>query len=291
MENPEVTVVLMPAARVLFVDDEPNIALTMPVILRQHGYDVTGVGSVNEALAQISATPFDVLISDLNIGHPGDGFTVVSAMRRTHPTCITLILTGYPGFDTALEAIRSQVDDYLIKPAPIPNLIKLIEQKLKNPKSGHVVANKRVAQILRERVFEITQRALQEMKSDPLLGALPLADELRIEHTPRTVEELAAMLESTEPEQPRRETIQSAVARGEKRYKQGYSIPQLATCVRLLERAIFDVIHEHMLSLNLSYFMFDLKRLSDMLGLQLEHMLIAYLDEERRSPRLAGQPR
>jgi ActR/RegA family two-component response regulator len=291
VENPEVTVVLMPAARVLFVDDEPNIALTMPVILRQHGYDVTGVGSVNEALAQISATPFDVLISDLNIGHPGDGFTVVSAMRRTHPTCITLILTGYPGFDTALEAIRSQVDDYLIKPAPIPNLIKLIEQKLKNPKSGHVVANKRVAQILRERVFEITQRALQEMKSDPLLGALPLADELRIEHTPRTVEELAAMLESTEPEQPRRETIQSAVARGEKRYKQGYSIPQLATCVRLLERAIFDVIHEHMLSLNLSYFMFDLKRLSDMLGLQLEHMLIAYLDEERRSPRLAGQPR
>jgi ActR/RegA family two-component response regulator len=291
VENPEVTVVLMPAARVLFVDDEPNIALTMPVILRQHGYDVTGVGSVNEALAQISATPFDVLISDLNIGHPGDGFTVVSAMRRTHPTCITLILTGYPGFDTALEAIRSQVDDYLIKPAPIPNLIKLIEQKLKNPKSGHVVANKRVAQILRERVFEITQRALQEMKSDPLLGALPLADELRIEHTPRTVEELAAMLESTEPAQPRREMIQSAAARGEKRYKQGYSIPQLATCVRLLERAIFDVIHEHMLSLNLSYFMFDLKRLSDMLGLQLEHMLIAYLDEERRSPRLAGQPR
>ena len=66
---------------------------------------------------------FDVLISDLNIGQPGDGFTVVSAMRRSQPACITLILTGYPGFDTALEAIRSQVDDYLIKPAAIPTLI------------------------------------------------------------------------------------------------------------------------------------------------------------------------
>ena len=78
----------------------------MPAILRQHGYDVTAVGTVNEALAQITSAPFDVLISDLNIGHPGDGFTVVSAMRRTQPTCITLILTGYPGFDSALEAIR-----------------------------------------------------------------------------------------------------------------------------------------------------------------------------------------
>ena len=276
----------MRAARVLFVDDEPSLVLTMPLILRQHGYDVTAVGSVNEALAQISSAPFDVLISDLNIGHPGDGFTVVSAMRRTHPTCITLILTGYPGFDSALEAIRSQVDDYLIKPAPIPSLISLIEQKLKNPKSGQVVANKRVSQILRENVCEITQRTLREMKADPLLGALPLADEQRIEYIPCTIEELAAMLESAEPEQAAGEVIQSTVLRGAERYKQSYTIPQLAASVRLLERAIFDVIHEHMLSLNLSYFMFDLKRLNDILGIQLEHTLIAY--EEQRSRGVTG---
>ncbi len=275
------------ATRVLFVDDEPSLVLTMPLILRQHGYDVTAVGSVNEALALISSAPFDVLISDLNIGHAGDGFTVVSAMRRTHPRCITLILTGYPGFDSALEAIRSQVDDYLIKPAPIPSLINLIERKLKNPKSGQVVANKRVSQILRENVFEITQRTLREMKANPLLGALPLADEQRIEYTPCTIEELAAMLESAEPEQSVGKLIQNTVLPGAKGHKQGYTIPQLAASVRLLERAIFDVIHEHMLSLNLSYFMFDLKRLNDILGIQLEHTLIAC--EEQRSQRVSGQ--
>ncbi len=275
----------MRAARVLFVDDEASLIITMPLILRQHGYEVTAVGSVNEALAQISSAPFDVLISDLNIGHPGDGFTVVSAMRRTHPRCITLILTGYPGFDSALEAIRSQVDDYLIKPAPIPNLINLIEQKLKNPKSGHVAANKRISQILRENVSEITQRTLRELKADPLLGALPIADAQRIEFTPCTIEELAAMLESAEPEPAAEKVIQST--REAKRYTQGYTTPQLAASVRLLERAIFDVIHEHMLSLNLSYFMFDLKRLSDILGIQLEHTLTAY--EEQRSRHVTGQ--
>ena len=268
--------------RILFVDDEPNIMLTMPAILRLHGYDVTAVGTVSEALAQITTAHFDVLLSDLNIGHPGDGFTVVSAMRRTQPTCITLILTGYPGFDSALEAIRSQVDDYLIKPAVIPNLIKLIEQKLQNPKPGTGAASKRISQVLRENAFEITQRALKEMKSDPLLGATPITDEQRIEFIPRKLENLAAILESTEPGQVTDDAIQNAKAHGVKRYQQGYTIPLLVVHVRFVEQAIYDVIHEHMLSLNLSYFMFDLKRLNASLSIQLEHMLQAFMSAEQR---------
>lgn len=279
----------MAQARVLFVDDEPGIVLTMRAILQQHGYAVTAVGSVDAALAQISSASFDVLISDLNIGHPGDGFTIVSAMRRTHPSCVTLILTGYPGFDTALEAIRSQVDDYLVKPAPIPSLIALIEEKLKSPRARRAVANKRVSQVLKENLFDITQRALREMKADALLGAIPLSDELRIEYTPQTIAELVAMLESAEPAQIAREMIQSAVARGTIRYQQGYTIPQVAGYMRLLERAIFSVIHEHMLSINLSYFMSDMQRLNDSLGIQLEHTLMAYLDAERLGHRRTAQ--
>ena len=270
------------AVRILFVDDEPNISLTMSLILRQHGYEVNAVGTVNEALAQIASAQFDVLISDLNIGEPGDGFTVVSAMRRTQPTCITLILTGYPGFDSALEAIRSQVDDYLIKPAAVPTLINLIEQKLKSPKPSAAAATKRISQVLRENVFEITQRALSEMKSDPALGAIPITDEQRIEFIPRALEELATILESAHPEQAAKEAIESSKMRGLKRYQQGFTIPLLAIHVRLLEQAIYDVIHEHMRSLNLSHFMFDLKRLNNILGIQLEHMQIACLKAEQR---------
>jgi CheY-like chemotaxis protein len=277
------------ALRVLCVDDEPNLILTMPAILRQHGYEVTAVGSVNEALTQITSAPFDVLISDLNIGHPGDGFTVVSAMRRTQPACITLILTGYPGFDSALEAIRSQVDDYLIKPTPIPNLIGLIERKLRDPKTGMVAATRRISQVLREEVFEITQRALRGMKSDPALGAIPLSDERRIEFVPRMLEDLARTLESSEPGQTAEEVIQNAKIRGFKQYQQGYTIPLLAAYVRFLEQAIYEVIHEHTRSLNLSHFMFDLRRLNASLSIQLEHTLLAFLNVEQRIDSQAGQ--
>jgi DNA-binding NtrC family response regulator len=126
----------MTPIRILFVDDEPNLVVTMPLILRQHGYEVTAVSTVNEVLTEITTSRFDALISDLNIGQPGDGFVVVSAMHRTQPKCITLILTGYPGFDTALQAVRSQVDDYLIKPADVPTLVSLIEKKLQRRTPG-----------------------------------------------------------------------------------------------------------------------------------------------------------
>jgi DNA-binding response OmpR family regulator len=282
----------MGSIRILFVDDEPSLALTMPAILRQHGYEVTAAETVNEALAQILASPFDVLISDLNIGHPGDGFTVVSAMRRTNPACITLILTGYPGFDTALEAIRSQVDDYLVKPAPIPTLIDLIEQKLKNPRPGMAAATKRISQVLRENVFEITQRALKAMKADSALGALKIADEQRIEFVPRKLEQLATMLESSDAEQAMTEALHSTDLRGLKRYQQGYTVRLLVVYLRIVEQAIYDVIHEHLLSLNLSHFMLDLKRLNASLSLQLEHTLAAFLEAEQRighQPEEAGR--
>ena len=76
----------------------------MPRILAMHGFEVTSAATVAEALSKIASHPFDVLISDLNIGEPGDGFTVVSAMRRTQPKCFTFIFTGYPAFETALKS-------------------------------------------------------------------------------------------------------------------------------------------------------------------------------------------
>lgn len=116
--------------RLLFVDDEPSIRLTLPPVLESHGFQVRAAGSVAEAVAEINTSRFDVLVSDLNIGEEGDGFQVVSAMRQTQPRCVTLILTGYPGFETAIEAIRHQVDDYLVKPADIDTLVSTINQKL-----------------------------------------------------------------------------------------------------------------------------------------------------------------
>lgn len=116
--------------RLLFVDDEPSIRLTLPPVLEDHGFAVTTAESVDDAIARMNDARFDVLLSDLNIGQEGDGFQVVSAMKKRHPGCVTIILTGYPAFESAVLAIRHQVDDYVVKPADIDILVKAIRRKL-----------------------------------------------------------------------------------------------------------------------------------------------------------------
>ena len=68
--------------RILFVDDEPSIRLTLPPVLQEHGFEVKTAASVAEALSEIRRDRFDVLLSDLNIAEEGDGFQVVGAMRK-----------------------------------------------------------------------------------------------------------------------------------------------------------------------------------------------------------------
>jgi ActR/RegA family two-component response regulator len=96
-----------------------------------YGFAVTAVGTVSEALAHVNGTECDVLVSDLNIDKPGDGFLVIAAMRLLQPKCITLVLTGYPAFDTAVEGIRHCINDYLVKPVKIDELVNAININLK----------------------------------------------------------------------------------------------------------------------------------------------------------------
>ncbi|HEX3107352.1 MAG TPA: response regulator [Terriglobales bacterium] len=118
--------------RILFVDDEPSIRLTLPPVLEQHGFEVEAAASVAEAVSCIAASRFDVLISDLNIEQGGDGLRVVSAMRKKQPHCVTLILTGHPGFETAVDALRLRVDDYVVKPVDVETLISALRKKLEH---------------------------------------------------------------------------------------------------------------------------------------------------------------
>lgn len=116
--------------RLLFVDDEPSIRATLPLVLQQHGFDVTAAATVPEAIQKIQHQPFEALLSDLNIAEPGDGFAVVRAIRQVNPQCVAVILTGYPGFDTAVEGIRENIDDYIVKPVEIDVLVASMEHNL-----------------------------------------------------------------------------------------------------------------------------------------------------------------
>ena len=93
------------AHKVLLVDDDDAVRAMMNATLDRRGFDVVAAASVTEALRRITTESFDVLITDLHMPNPGDGFTVVSAMRHSQPDALTLLVSGYPDVQSAMAAI------------------------------------------------------------------------------------------------------------------------------------------------------------------------------------------
>jgi PAS domain S-box-containing protein len=259
-------------AHILFVDDEPAIRETLPKILAMRGHTVVAAATVAEALGFITSERFDLLISDLNIGHPADGFIVVSAMRRTNPECVTFILTGYPGFETALQAIREQVDEYLIKPADIKQLLNTIDEKLTTRVPRDIRANKRLSMILRENIPTIIERTLAAMKQDPDLGALPLTDGQRVEGLADALGELANVLDVGGPS-----ALEKAAHNGNSRQQQKHQLGMMVQNKRVIEQVVSKVFYENLLSLDLSHLLPDMARLNDAFLWQLAAAIQAYV--------------
>lgn len=266
--------------RLLFVDDEPSIRLTLPVILRHEGFDVTVASSVPEGLELIQREKFDILLADLNIGSAGDGFLLVSAMRRVQPQASTFILTGFPDFETALQAIREQVDDYFTKPADIRDLVRIIKERLRQPNRLRDQPAKRVGQVVREQSRRIMELWLAEVTANRELRSVAMSSEQRIDHVPALIEHLARGLEAGY-EEIAVDTRNDAASHGESRATQGFSTSLLVSEVRILSKAIRQVIQENLLAIDLSALVADVMKLGEELNALLEESLRAF--EQTRS--------
>lgn len=119
--------------RVLFVDAEQTIRLTLPPILARRGFDITSVATLRDALVEIHTEQFDILLTDLSLPKVNSGFTVIEEMRKAQPGCINFILTGYPADEILQRAVTLEVAHFFIKPVEIEAMISIIKQKL----AGH----------------------------------------------------------------------------------------------------------------------------------------------------------
>lgn len=265
--------------RILFVDDEPSIRLTLPAILQQHGFQVTAAASVAEAIQRLSSQSFDVLIADLNIGEPGDGFTVVSAMRRTQPKCVNIILTGYPAFENALRAIRSQVDDFIVKPAEIDALLQTIEGKLAQPERLRAYPNQRLRDFLQQRREQILARALEHMKTDSRLGRLRISDEERVEQIVPLLSAIVQRLRSESSAFPANGEATASTGHGLARKRQGYSLSMLVDDIRAIDFATYEVVRQNLFELDVSSLLQDLSQLNQGLEAELQKSLQEFIGE------------
>ncbi len=103
------------AGKILVVDDEPNIREILKTFIEHEGYTVhTAVDGV-EALELAEFENFDVVLSDILMPRM-DGLALADKIREIQPDTIVILMTGYASVNTAVEAIKKGVFDYIQKP-------------------------------------------------------------------------------------------------------------------------------------------------------------------------------
>jgi DNA-binding NtrC family response regulator len=101
--------------RLLIVDDDRAFGLSTAALLRGEGYDVALAADANEAVAQLRAARFDLMLVDLRM--PGlDGIALVEALRLWGEQLPVLMVSGAGTIDSAVRALHVGADDFLTKP-------------------------------------------------------------------------------------------------------------------------------------------------------------------------------
>ena len=261
----------------MFVDDEPTIRFTLAMILKKEGFEVTTADTVPAALQAIQNSEFDILLSDLNIEEPGDGFIVVSTMRRIQPSARTFILTGYPDFETALAAIRNQVDDYFTKPADIKKLIQTFKQVSTSVPRQPVQMRKRISNFIREQCDDVIERWFVRCAANSELSGVPLSRTERIGDLPDLLLEIADRIEH-HPESMSERAIATAMKHGVARREQGYTIPMLLVESSILEETLAELLQEHLLDIDISTLIPDMHQMTESINRAVETAARTFLD-------------
>ncbi len=122
-------------ARILLVEDEPNLRRTLTDLLRSDGYLVESSGDGVEGQELATKNPFDLIILDVMLPSR-DGFEVCRRLRENGVNAPVLMLTARNELNNKVQGFKAGSDDYLTKPFETPELEARIEALLRRASRG-----------------------------------------------------------------------------------------------------------------------------------------------------------
>jgi DNA-binding response OmpR family regulator len=269
--------------RVLLVDDDEAVRTMMSATLEGKGFEVVSAASVTEALKLIITETFDVLITDLHMPNPSDGFAVITAMRHSQPDALTLLVSGYPDVKSAMDTILLQADDIIVKPFEAGKLADLVHEKLHSRKPAPHTPKERVAAILQRCTSGIVEDWLVRVKKNKELNHVSLTDMDRTGYLPKLIEDLIVRLR--EPNTPGEESdsirSDAAVAHGKLRQLQRYTAGMLVHDSRIFQVTLFSTLQNNLSALDFSLLLPDVMTIADEVDSQLTQTMDSYMDAVR----------
>ncbi|MEW6750499.1 MAG: sigma-54 dependent transcriptional regulator [Candidatus Latescibacterota bacterium] len=134
--------------KVLVVDDEDIMRITVRNALRDAGYQAVDCAGAQTALGKLKRESFDAAVVDLKM--PGmDGLEFLEVVRRDHPGMAVIMMTAYGTVETAVEAMKKGAYDYLTKPFHTDELALMLGRL--QERHQILQENQRLKDALRER--------------------------------------------------------------------------------------------------------------------------------------------
>ena len=125
-----------PNRKILVIDDEPYLRLTLGAILQKAGYQVFMAENCTIALASMQENCFDLAFLDLKMPDI-NGLELLPKLHQIDNGLPVLILTAHAALDSALEAIKQGARDYLVKPVDPPTLLLRVSEILAEQQQPH----------------------------------------------------------------------------------------------------------------------------------------------------------
>lgn len=179
----------MQSAKILCIDDEESVLITLQAVLEMEGYDVQVANQTGLGLELIRTQPLDLVLTDLRIDER-DGMAMLKAVKAVDPEIIVILLTGYASLQSAIQAMRAGAYDYLVKPCDVDELKLTIARGLE--KRGLALALKARVSELEDANARIAGFA-DELQHRVQAATAELAT--RVDQIERTNAELARLYE------------------------------------------------------------------------------------------------
>ncbi|NIA14476.1 MAG: response regulator [Nitrospiraceae bacterium] len=105
----------MSKSKILIIDDEPLMREYVDEALRRAGYETVCAESGREGVERLREEGFDVVVTDLKM-KPMNGLEVISTVKADSPDTHCIVMTAYGTIETAVAALKSGAEDYILKP-------------------------------------------------------------------------------------------------------------------------------------------------------------------------------
>jgi len=134
--------------RVLVVDDEEIMRVSVRNALIDCGHVADGVAGAQDGLARLASQPYDAAVVDLKM--PGmDGLAFLAEVRERHPDTVVIMMTAFGTVETAVTAMKQGAYDYLTKPFDTDELVLILGRL--SERQEILAENERLRNALQER--------------------------------------------------------------------------------------------------------------------------------------------